>query len=556
MIAKVFSAIPCGYEGSLVTVEGDANRGLPTFNLVGMANKTITEARERVRSALTNSGFVFPDRKITISLAPAELAKDGAHLDLPIAVAILLLARELRQSQVEQKLFVGELSLNGQTKPIRGIINIVETAKRAGFHTIYLPRENLSLAQLVSGIELVGISSLTELFTLLKGIPSTSIVKNTKTPNDPKLTIPPQSAPAQPSTPNPATTPPILLDQIYGQAAAKRALTIAVAGRHNLLFTGPPGTGKTLLARLAASLLPPPSPTEQIEIAKLHSLSSTSPSDFTQRPFRSPHHTASAAAILGGGLKLHPGEISLAHRGVLFLDEFPEYARNVLESLRQPLEDGQITLSRANQHTTYPANFMLIATMNPCPCGYYGDPDHACTCTPAQISAYHKRLSGPILDRIDLVVNVDRIASRNFLLTPSSSSASPTVHSEAQAAIRHAAERQLRRYRADGLFNAHLTSPEITKFIHLTPAAQKFLNAAADRLHLSARSYFKVIKVAQTIADLDADPKTSFNTDSTTDPNASPKANLGTDPPTTPITPTHLSEALSYRIRSPADHPS
>ena len=199
---------------------------------------------------------------------------------------------------------------------------------------------------------------------------------------------------------------------------------------------------------------------------------------------------------------------------------------------------------------------MLITTMNPCPCGYYGDPDHACTCTPAQISAYHKRLSGPILDRIDLVVNVDRIASRNFLLTPSSPSASPTVHSEAQAAIRHAAERQFRRYRADGLFNAHLTSPQITKFIHLTPAAQKFLNAAADRLHLSARSYFKVIRVAQTIADLDADPKTSFDTDSTTDPNTNPKANLGTDPPTTPITPTHLSEALSYRIRSPADHPS
>ena len=539
-IAKVYSAIPHGYTGSLVTVEGDMNRGLPCFNLVGMANKTITEARERVRSAITNSGFTFPDRKVTINLAPAELAKDGAHLDLPIAVAILVLARALRPAQVEHKLFIGELSLSGQAKPIRGIINIIETAKNAGFTTVYLPRENLPLAHLVTGVDLIGISSLSELFAELKGIPHTSIVKNTQTdisPNNnsanPSVSTPnnsPGNTPSKiqvctPSQPTSPSTPPVLLDHIAGQSAAKRALTIAVAGHHNLLFTGPPGTGKTLLARAAATLLPPPSPPEQIEIAKLHSLSTQSNYNFTQRPFRSPHHTASTAAILGGGTKLQPGEISLAHRGVLFLDELPEYPRNVLEALRQPLEDGQVTLARANQHTTYPADFILIATMNPCPCGYYGDPDHPCTCSTTQITTYRKRLSGPILDRIDLVVNVDRLSSDNFL-TPTSSLSS--MHAAAQALITTAHQRQTARYHNPTLFNAKLTSPQITNFLHLAPDAHTFLSTAADRLHLSARSYFKVIKVAQTIADLDA-------------------ADL--------ITPAHLSEALSYRIRSPASDP-
>ena len=539
-IARVYSAIPYGYTGRLVTVEGDMHRGLPSFNLVGMANKTITEARERVRSAVTNSGFTFPDRKVTINLAPAELAKDGAHLDLPIAVAILVLARALRPAQVERKLFVGELSLDGRTKPIRGIINILETAKNASFTTVYLPRENLPLARLVTGVNLIGISILSELFAELKGIPYTPIVKNTQTDDSPDSAQnnPRGHAPGRPSTaasttnspqPTSLSTPPILLDHISGQSAAKRALTIAVAGHHNLLFTGPPGTGKTLLARAAATLLPPPSPLEQIEIAELHSLSTQPNYDFTQRPFRSPHHTASTAAILGGGNRLQPGEISLAHRGILFLDELPEYPRNVLEALRQPLEDGQITLARANQHTTYPANFILIAAMNPCPCGYYGDPDHPCTCSAAQISTYRKRLSGPILDRIDLVVNVNRLRSDHFLSPATPSSATDvSFHTAAQALITAAHQRQTARYQNPAVFNAQLTSPQITKFIHLAPDARTFLNTAADRLHLSARGYFKVLKVAQTIADLDAAAQ---------------------------ITPAHLSEALSYRVRSPASDP-
>ena len=539
-VARVYSAIPYGYTGSLVTVEGDMHRGLPSFNLVGMANKTITEARERVRSAVTNSGFTFPDRKVTINLAPAALAKDGAHLDLPIAVVILILARALRPAQVERKLFVGELSLDGRTKPIRGIINVIETAKNASFTTVYLPRENLPLARLVTGINLIGISSLSELFAELKGIPYTPIVKNTQTDDNPDST-PSNTSNHSPDNPSTDTstanspqatslsTSPVLLDHISGQSAAKRALTIAVAGHHNLLFTGPPGTGKTLLARTAAALLPPPSPLEQIEIAKLHSLSAQPNYNFTQRPFHSPHHTASAAAILGGGNRLQPGEISLAHRGILFLDELPEYPRNVLEALRQPLEDGQITLARANQHATYPANFILIATMNPCPCGYYGDPDHPCTCSTAQISAYRKRLSGPILDRIDLVVNVNRLRSDHFLApaTPSSSTYA-SFHAAAQALITAAHQRQTTRYQNPAIFNAQLTSPQITNFIHLAPDARAFLTTAADRLHLSARGYFKVLKVAQTIAYLDAAAQ---------------------------ITPAHLSDALSYRVRSPAADP-
>ena len=514
MISKVFSAIPYGYDGRIITVEGDSNRGLPAFNLVGMANKTVTEARERVRSAITNSGFNFPTRKITINLAPAELAKDGAHLDLPIAVAVLSLAGKLHQTQLDQKLFVGELSLNGQTKPIRGIINIVEIAKQSGFTAVYLPKENLHQAQLVTDVNLVGISSLLELFAHLSGIHLTKITSSASSPPSTVVTTHPQ----------PQSQSPILLDHIYGQSSAKRALKIAIAGRHNILLTGPPGTGKTLLARAATNLLPKPSPSEQIEIAKIHALSTSPEFDFRTRPFRSPHHTASPAAILGGGLKLQPGEVSLAHCGVLFLDELPEFSRNVLESLRQPLEDGHITLARANYHTTYPANFMLIATMNPCPCGYYGDPNHPCTCSPVQIQNYRNRLSGPILDRFDLFITVDRIENYS-LLSPNLDPSSNTIseHTQSTQDILRAAKLQHQRYQNEQFFNSDLTSSQFNNFIHLPSATLKFLQVASQKLHISTRSYFKLLKVAQTIADLDQEHT---------------------------ITPSHISEALSYRFRS------
>lgn len=560
MIAKIYSAIPQGYDGHIVEVEGDINQGLPSFNIVGMANKTISEARERVRSAIMNSDLSFPAKKVTINLAPAELTKDGSHLDLPIALAILMLSQQLLPEHLGPScLFVGELSLDGHTKPIRGIINIVETAKNAGYQKIFVPLPNLSQAQLVQGIEVIGVSSLRELFLHLRNIhpinpphlsretPITSIehskkhciVKNTKT--DTKST----SLPTNHLIQYP------LLDHIRGQTIAKRALSIAVAGRHNILLTGPPGSGKTLLAHVAANLLPPPSPTELIEITKLHTLSFASEQTITTRPFRSPHHTASNSAIIGGGPYATPGEISLAHQGVLFLDEFPEYHRNTIESLRQPLEDGVITISRANTRYTYPASFMLIATMNPCPCGYLGDPFHECTCTETQIQAYKKRISGPILDRIDMVIHVNRVPTADLMplsstknaassrlptkmlarstivknnktddITPAPhfQNASPQNTSEpvfsttditgsehliVKNKIIEAVNSQHLRYSSTNRYNSNLRTHELQHFLHVTPDAYAFLQNATDKLQLSARGYLKVLKVAQTIADFD-----------------------------------------------------
>ena len=508
MLAKSKTCAVVGLDGYIVEVEVDISPGLPAFTIVGLPDTAVQESRERVRSAIRNSGFEFPMRRITVNLAPADLRKAGPAYDLPIAVGILLSSGQVTDD-VSNSLFLGELSLDGTLRRTSAILSMVAVGRQQGLSKVFVPMDNASEASLVEGVEAVPAHNLAELAGHLRGELELSAFCGE------------QYVAEKSGCYDTSSSADVDIANVRGQDHAKRALEVAAAGAHNLLMVGPPGGGKTLLARAMPTILPSMSNEEAMEVTKIYSIGGMLPTThplISDRPFRSPHYTISNAGLVGGGRLPKPGEITLAHRGVLFLDELPEFGHSALESLRQPLEDRRVSISRAQGSVTFPANFMLVGAMNPCPCGFHGDPKKNCTCAPSTVAKYQRRISGPLMDRIDLVVEVPAV-EYDDLVAPEGHECSAQLRPRVETAR----QRQRERFHATRLAaNSEMGPREVWDLCQAEEAAKKLLQTAMNQLNLSARAFHRVLKVALTIADLEGSPTIGV---------------------------AHLAEALQYRPR-------